>query len=91
MRVTIKQLERLVDIINDDTLNAKEAWTRDNDGTKANVGTYLLDHAYGGVRLSQICNDAGGQRDITDRVSNGELFRLLHAFLSGHRAARGGM
>ena len=34
-------------------------------------------YAYGKVRLCQICNEHGGVRDLSERVSNAEMGRIL--------------
>lgn len=64
-----------------------EAWTKHEDGKyKANIGTYVLDWAYGGVRLSQLTSEGGGERDITGRGTKRETYHRMHAFLRGLEA-----
>ena len=58
------------------------------DGTNlANVGTYVLDWAYGGVRLSRMSNEAGGQVDVTRRGTKRETYWAMQNFLTGYAAA----
>lgn len=55
-RITIKDLQCMVDRINTVTGSPMQSWT---DG-KANVGNYHLDWAYGGVALDRMYNTSGG-------------------------------
>lgn len=83
-RITINDLRNLLEAINFATGQNIKAWTKQEDGTyKANPGTYVLDQCYGGVRLSQICNTGGGERDITQRGTKRETYHRMHAFLAG--------
>jgi len=88
MRITKRNLENVLSRINAQSGAAAEAWTQNSDGVwRANVGTYVLDYAYGGVRLGQLCNESGGQRDITVRGTKREVYHMMHAFLRGLEAA----
>lgn len=75
MRITQKDLERQVNTINELTDNPKGY----------EKGSYILDYAYGGVKLAKIVNDAGGQTNI----SNGgygtkrELYNFMNGFILG--------
>ena len=90
MSVTEKMLQAKVDEINRSTGQELEPWTRQPDGTlKANVGTYVLDWCFGGVRLSQMHNAGGAQHDLTVRGTNRETMRSLRAFLEGLCTAYG--
>jgi hypothetical protein len=83
MRINKKDLETQVEILNEMTGNALKAWERTGDGLRANIGTYVLDWAYGGVRLSQITGESGGQRDITGRATKAETYWRILAFRNG--------
>lgn len=37
----------------------------------------VLEYAYGGVRLCKVCNEHGGLRDLSERVSRPEMARIL--------------
>jgi hypothetical protein len=90
MRITKGNLENVLSQINTQSGAAAEAWTQNAEGTwRANVGTYVLDYCYGGVRLGQLCNESGGQRDITYRGTKKETYYRMHAFLRGLEAASG--
>ena len=85
-KITQKDLESLVKMINKKTGNTFETYTKKADKTfKANIGTYSLDFAYGGVKLVQLIDKNGG---ITEISRNGfstkkELYCWLNAFLAG--------
>lgn len=84
MTVTKEDLKNVLDRINEATDHKLEAWTKDSTGRyRANVGTYVLDWCYGGVRLSQLCNESGAERDITTRGTKLETYNRMRAFLTG--------
>ena len=88
-RITKQQLQNLLDRINQATGHTLEPWTQDETGRpRANVGTYVLDWAYGGVRLSQLTNESGGERDITGLGTKRETYCRMQGFLDGIYATR---
>lgn len=88
-RITKKTLYAQIDYLNQMLGHRTKAYTRGLDGkVYANVGTYVLDCAYGGYRLGQICSKGGGQRDITARGSASETYYAIRAFMAGVEAAR---
>jgi len=84
-RTTKSQLESLVEEINARTGHELEPYDHSKPGCNPNAGTYLLDYAYGGVRLSQMSLRKGctGQSDITQRGTKTELYYQLKAMLTG--------
>ncbi len=87
-RISKQDLETALDRINKATGQALEGWTKNEAGTyRANVGTYVLDWCYGGVRLSQLTSEGGGERDITGRGTKSETYHAMRAFLAGLEAA----
>jgi hypothetical protein len=88
-RITEKQLESLVQWINELTNSPPTSYTRTEDGKlSANIGNYHLYHAYGGVNLHRMTNTGGG---VNTPLGEGtrtkrELFNQLHAFINGLRA-----
>ena len=89
-RITQKDLESLVKIVNKTTGHAPEPYTQKDGKFTANIGTYLLDYAYGGVKLVQLVSDGGG---ITTISSGGygtkrELYNWLRAFLAGLESSK---
>ena len=86
-RINQSDLYAVLERINHIAGKNPEPWTKQEDGKfKANVGTYVLDWAYGGVRLSQLTSEGGGERDITGRGTKKETYYRMHAFLSGLEA-----
>jgi hypothetical protein len=89
-RITQKQLEYLVERINEATNSPKASYTKTEKGHIANIGNYHLDYAYGGVKLERMCNEGGG----VNTVSTGgygtkrELYNWMQAFLSGMAATK---
>jgi hypothetical protein len=68
----------------------EEAITVLPDGThRWNVGTYILDAAYGGLLLSRITGPTGGEgHPLTGRGTKRETYRAMGAFIKGIHAAR---
>jgi hypothetical protein len=88
-RITEKQLESLVQWVNELTNSPPTSYTRTEDGKlTANIGNYHLYFAYGGVNLHRMTNTGGG---VNTPLGEGtrtkrELFNQLHAFINGLRA-----
>ena len=57
----------------------------ENGGLVANANTFILDCAYGGYRLCQMCK-GGGERDITPRGTARETYDCINAFIYGAEA-----
>lgn len=79
-RITVKHLQGMINRLNRLTNSPAEPYGKDEHGKfKANIGCFHLSHAYGGVQLDRICNEAGGvstplglghgpKRDLYDRI-----------------------
>ena len=83
-RITNKMLEIGVERLNELTNNNIKSWDKNEDGKfSANIGTYEIDGAYGGVRLVQIASKGGA----VEVISNGgfgtkrELYNQIHTLL----------
>ena len=90
-RITEKHLRARLDTINALVGANPEPYSNLPDGThQANPGTYCLDQAYGGVKLAQIMNTSGGERDVfgVGYVSKRALYDLLSAFVAGLQARK---
>lgn len=88
-RITKKTLHAQIEMLNDMFGYSKEAWTKGKDGHyHANPNTYVLDCAYGGYRLSQLCNTGGGERDISPRGTARETYDFINAFIAGVNTAK---
>ena len=90
-RITIANLEAVVDRINRVTGSPSTPWRREGDRSRANIGNYHLSHAYGGVCLHRMCNESGG---VTTPLGSGhvpkrELYEQLHAFARGIEIGKG--
>lgn len=90
-RITIANLEAVVDRINRLTGSPANPWRREGDRNRANIGNYHLSHAYGGVCLHRMCNESGGVTTPLGlgHVTKRELHEQLHAFLRGIEIAKG--
>jgi hypothetical protein len=85
-RVTDKNLQAIVDRINRMTGSPADPWsTLDNGQYVSNIGSYCLDHGYGGVALHRIANTAGAVNDVLriGHVSKRELQDALFAYIEG--------
>jgi hypothetical protein len=89
MKVTRKFLEAQVARLNRMFGVQPEPYTKQADGTyKPNVGTFMLDSAYGGWALHRIVNGEGGADDVlrTGHVTVRELSHAISAFICGVEA-----
>jgi len=90
MRITNKDLEAVVRRLNLITNSPTEAYSMitkgDNLGKyKANIGSYHLSYAHGGVCLHRMDNESGG---VTTPINSGhvskrELYGLMQAYIQG--------
>jgi hypothetical protein len=90
-RITDAHLQALCDRINRATGSPAQPYVKQADGTHAaQIGCYHLSHAYGGVNLQRMCNDAGGVSTPLHygHVPKRDLANRLQAFLAGIEAAR---
>tara|TARA_R100000808_G_scaffold5801_2_gene17482 strand:- start:4551 stop:4832 length:282 start_codon:yes stop_codon:yes gene_type:complete len=83
-RITQSDLYAVLKRINELTNQEEKAYSNDT----YNVGTYVLDWAYGGVRLGKITSSGGGQIDVTRRGTKREVYYYMQAFIAGYIAAR---
>ena len=90
-RITQKQLQYLVDRINELTGNPMTPWTKTETGTKANIGNYHLSGAYGGYSLERMYTDGGGVTTPlnTGHIQKRELYGHLRAFIAGLESKAG--
>jgi len=89
IRITLNDLNATVHLLNSLTGNPITGWVTQADGTNfAQVGHYGIESAYGGVKLVQIVNPAGGCREplgsgfTTKRI----LYGNIHAMIAGIRS-----
>jgi len=85
-RVTEKQLEYKVKLINQAANTPIEPYTENDQGKfVSNPGNYHLSYAYGGVQLHKMCNESGGVSTplYTGYTTKRELWTALDSFLKG--------
>lgn len=89
-RIRESDLAALVAELNSETGNAERAYDRrESDGRYvANIGTYVLDYAYGGVALTQLVSEGGGCRTIIDRGTRRECYDQIRSLLEGVRIGK---
>ena len=83
-RITIAMLQKRLDILNDIFGYDREPYTRDAQGNiKGNHGTFVIDSAYGGHRLSQMACVWGstGQRNLSPRGTARETYDIVNAWI----------
>ena len=95
MQITMKQLRELVDRLNAVAGENLKPYSRPENrqagqGLTANVGTYVLDGAYGGWQLARIRNEAGGQSLPLgqSRGTKRETYDRINAFILGFEEAK---
>lgn len=91
-RITDKMLELKAKRLNEYTGAPLEPYTRNEAGQlKANIGNFHLSHAYGGVCLHRMHNDAGGITTpiISFHTTKRDLYDRMNAFMDGMMFAKG--
>ena len=85
MRVSIADLERKINLLNEVTNNPEKPYITKNGKCKAQIGNYHLAGAYGGYELQQIMNDGGGVRDVlySGYTTKKDLYYLICAYIQG--------
>ena len=84
-RITKAMLTSRLDALNDALDLPREPYAAERDANgclQSNDGTFVLDWAYGGVRLSRMCA-GGGERDISGRGTVRECYTFINAMLAG--------
>ena len=85
MRVTQKLLDQRLHNLNELTGEHPDRATVDSDGARRyNIGTYVIGHNAGNVRLERIDNEAGGTHEVTGFSSKRELYYMINAFMKGY-------
>jgi hypothetical protein len=90
-RVTLNQLQAVIDRINRETGSPVEPYVLDADGkNRAQIGCYHLSRAYGGFALHRMVTEGGGVSSplSTGHIPARDLLNRMHAFLLGLDAAR---
>lgn len=89
-RITIQDLERSVDRLNELTGNPLTTWNRVDGRNIASIGNYTLSGAYGGYELHQIMNKGGGVDTPlnTGHVPKKQLYFAIRNFIKGIELAK---
>jgi hypothetical protein len=90
-RITDKNLHAVIERINTETGSPDgyaHPYSLMGGVCKARVGHYHISHAYGGVALHRVANEAGGVSDVFGQghMTKRELYDLMQAFLKGWMA-----
>jgi hypothetical protein len=90
MKITLKDLEKIVYQLNTLMGTATEPYTKVPGGYMPNPGNYHLAEAYGGIKLHKM-SDVG--TSITDALNTGyttkkELYRAIQNFIAGIEATK---
>ena len=85
-RIKEAQLHTLIKTLNEITGNETNPYRTDPETGRyagSNIGTYMLDQAYGGNRLVQIANEHGGITVVSNGgfVTKRELWNQLHTLI----------
>jgi hypothetical protein len=90
MSVTLKTLQNKIDTINEMTGNPLEPYTKTENGYVANIGSYHISQAYGGVALVRMVSEGGGESMPTHsgHITKKELNHQLDGFLAALRAMK---
>jgi hypothetical protein len=93
-RITVKMLERQLEILNELTGNPLTPYSKNAEGKyKANIGNFHLSQAYGGCCVHQMCTEGGGVNTIprhSGHVPKRECYDNLVAFIRGIEFERDG-
>ncbi len=86
-RITKAMLQKRLDILNDVFGYDREPYPyeipEEKKGIKGNHGTFIIDSAYGGHRLSQMACAWGGtgERDLSPRGTARETYDIINAWV----------
>jgi hypothetical protein len=86
-RVTVKDLERIVNRLNELKGKPLEYFSINDEGQRRiNIGHFTLSGAYGGWQLQQVVTDGGGIRVISNggHIPKRELYNQLCAMIYFH-------
>jgi hypothetical protein len=90
-RITIKNLNEIVNTLNRITNSPNEPYKKDESGMRrAQVGSYYIGQAYGGYTLLRIINSGGGcnQPLASGYIPARELCEHINAYIRGLRDAK---
>lgn len=87
MRMTMKGLEAKVTRLNTILNRPLTAWTKTEQGLKANIGNYHLSGSYGYTNLHCMCNENGGVHSVKSGTKQ-DIADYIDAFIAGYVQAK---
>ena len=84
-RLTKGMLERKADYLNKILKTPAEAYRKEGDRYRANIGNHHISYAYGGACLHRMSNESGGVSSpvVEGHVPKRELINLMEAYIRG--------
>jgi hypothetical protein len=91
-RINDLHLTNLVNRLNNLTGNNTDQWSMKDGKNTANVGSFYISHAYGGVALMQMCNESGGVNMplMQGHTTKRDCYDQVYAFIKGIEYAKQG-
>jgi len=84
MRITIKDIERRLQYLNELTKSPLTTYTKDKDGKfTANIGNFHIYQAYGSIAIHRVSNEGGGVETIIALGTKKECYNQLNALIKG--------
>lgn len=87
MRITMKGLEAKVTRLNTVLNRPVTAWTKTEQGCRANIGNYHLSASYRCLNLHYMCNENGGVHSIKSGTKQ-DIADYIDAFIAGYYQAK---
>lgn len=83
--ISIKDIENRITYLNKITNSPATYSNRDGSEFSANIGHYMSDQAYGGIKLARVTNSAGGTTDVLrcGYTTKKNFYNLLNAYIEG--------
>ena len=89
MRITIKQIDAVIEWLNNELERPQEPYGKDENGKlKAQIGNFHMYSAYGKYGLHETQNEQGGVKTVVELGTKKELFNAIHRLLDGVRLER---
>ena len=91
-RINDLHLTNLINRLNNLTGNSTDQWGIVDGKTKANIGSFYISHAYGGVALMQMVNESGGVNMplMQGHTTKRDCYDQVYAFIKGIEYAQQG-
>ena len=88
MRITSKQIEAVIDWLNEELKRPLKPYKKIDGKLTAQIGNFHLYQAYGAYGLNEMASEGGGVRTIIHLGTKKELFNSIHRLLDGIRLER---